>query len=381
MKQRLDIWISTPQRIESDSLMGEVDFATDQSVRPVLVDRVTSRQQIDGAMFIAATNENHRPAQRSSGIPNEILGDSAPCGTVVAAMRGLGTMGFDVGCRDATQGGDSRAVMALPHFALPQAIESFDGILQTRLARWRKNRNDAERKTQSGDATHGVWMLMGPLEHVVVIKLSIVGEPVRAPASQQRLYGAGRSAVPHDPGIGQCAMQADAGQQADQWTVGDLQILNKVEAIELRFAASQSGQVPPLGWRGSASTAHGIEGAAPFQHAVDRSARNRYGLFDGRQRIDDRLRAVLSQHAVLAQVNARSKNLRFLARRGPIPRSSRLAIGEVDTRQRLASRMLDPVTHGTDTHRKMPCDGTHGFTMTHRSDHCQPASRLGAFLP
>ena len=139
MKQRLHLWIATTQSIESNSVMGEVDFATDQSVRPVLVDGVTSRQQIDGALFITATNEDHRPAQRSRGIPSEILGDSAPCRTVVAAMRGLDAMGFDVGCRDATQGGDSRAMVALPNLALPQAIEPFDGILQAWLAGRRKD--------------------------------------------------------------------------------------------------------------------------------------------------------------------------------------------------------------------------------------------------
>ena len=176
-------------------------------------------------------------------------------------------------------------------------------------------------------------------------------------------------------------MQADAGQQADQRTVCDLQVLNEVEAVELCFATRQLGQVPPLGRRGSTLTTHGIQSTAPLQHAIDRGARNRYGLFDGRQRISDSLCAVLSQHAVIAQVDARSKNLRFLARRRPIPRSSGLAIGEVDTRQRLAARMLDPVAHGTDAHRKMPSNSAHGFTMTYRSDHRQAASRLGAFLP
>ena len=244
-----------------------------------------------------------------------------------------------------------------------------------------KTRNDAQYQAQTGNAAHGVWMVMRALEHVVVVKLGVVGEPFRSPASQQRLYGSGRSAVPHDPGIGQRAMQADAGEQADQWTIGDLQVLNKVEAVELRFAASQSGQVPPLGRRGSALTTHGVEGTAPLQHAVDRSARNRYGLFDDRQRIGDRLCAVLSQHAVLAQVDARSKNLRFLARRRPIPRSSGLAIGEVDARQLLAPSVLHPVTNSANTHRKMPCDCAHGFTITHRSNHRQSPRCLGAFLP
>jgi hypothetical protein len=106
-----------------------------------------------------------------------------------------------------------------------------------------------------------------------------------------------------------------------------------------------------------------------------------YGLFDGRQRIGDRLPAVLSQHAVLAQVRTRSKNLRFLARRRPIPRSSRLAIAEIDPRKGLASRMLNPLAHCTGAHRKTPRNRAHGFTAAYCSYHRQPTRDLGAFLP
>jgi len=114
--------------------MSEVDVATHQSMRPVLFDGKGSSEQIDTTLFITATNEDHRPPQRSGGIPGETIGNSTPCRAKITAMCGLGAMGLDVGCRNATQGGDSRAVMTLPNFALPQAIEPFDGILQTRLA-------------------------------------------------------------------------------------------------------------------------------------------------------------------------------------------------------------------------------------------------------
>ena len=134
--------------------------------------------------------------------------------------------------------------MTLPNFALPQAIEPFDGILQTRLARRRKHWDDAQRQTQAGDATHRVGIVVCPLEHIIVVKLGVVGEPVGSPAPQQRLYGGSRSALPHDPGIGQRAMQADTGQQADQRTVGNLQVLNEVEAVEFCFA---TGRVPGSG--------------------------------------------------------------------------------------------------------------------------------------
>lgn len=121
------------------------------------------------------------------------------------------------------------------------------------------------------------------------------------------------------------------------------QVLDEVEAVEFGFATCQLGQIPPLWGCRSTLATHGIERTAPLQHAIDRGTRNDYGLFDGRQRIGDRLPAELSQHAVLAQVRTRSKNLRFLARRRPIPRSSRLTIAEIDPRKGLASRMLNPV--------------------------------------
>jgi hypothetical protein len=52
MKQRLDLWIATTQGIESNALMGEVDIATHQSVRPVVVAEVRSSEQIDSTMFM-----------------------------------------------------------------------------------------------------------------------------------------------------------------------------------------------------------------------------------------------------------------------------------------------------------------------------------------
>jgi len=381
MQERLVIWNATPQGIESDPLMGEVDLASHQSVRPVLVDGIISRQQIDGAMFITATNEDHRSAQRSSGIPGEVLGNLTPCRAKITTVCGLGAMSLDVDCRDATQVSDSRAVMTLPNFALPQAIESFDGILQAWLARRRKDRNDLQCHTQAADATHGIGMVMRPLEHIIVVKLGVVREAVRSPAPKQSLYGTGRSALPHDPGIGQRAMQADAGQQADQRTAGDLQVLDEIEAVELGCATCQLGQIPPLWGCRSTLATHGIQRTAPLQHAIDRGTRNDYGLFDGRQRIGDRLPAVLSQDALLAQVRTCSKNLRLPARRRPIPRSSRLAIAEVDPRKGLASRMLNPVADCTDAHRKAPCNRTHGFTAAYCSYHRQPTRHLGAFLP
>src|SRR5438132_4106738 len=215
MKQRLELWIATTQGIKANSLLREVDVATDQSVRPVLVNGVTAAEKIDSTVLIAAPNEDQRPAQWISGIPGEVCGDSASCRTQFTTMCCFDAMGFYVVCRDATQGGDTRAVVTLPNLALPQAIETFDGILQAWLPGRRKDRNDAQRQTQAGDAAHGVGIVMRPLEHIVVVKLGVVGEPVQSPARQQRPYGAGRSALQHEPGVGQCAIQAVACPEAE----------------------------------------------------------------------------------------------------------------------------------------------------------------------
>ena len=362
--------------------MGEIDFATYQTVKPVLVDRISAAEQVDDTAVVAATDKDHPATQSGGGVPREAFRKGLPYRAVVAARRRLGAMGCDVSCRNATQGSDIRAVMTLPNLALPQAIESFNGVLQAGLARWRENGNDAQRQAQAADATHRVGQVMRTLEHIVVVKLSIVGQPLRPPSRQQRFYGAGRSALRHDPGISQCAMQADARQQADQRTVGNLQVLNEVEAVELCFTTGQPGQVPTFRWRGSALATHSIEGAAPLQHAVDGGTRNNDGMsIDRRQRLRDRIRAVLSQHAVFAQVSTRLQNLRFPARRRPIPGPAWLAISKVDPRQGLASRMFHPMAHGTDAHRKTPGHCAHRLTVADRSHHRHPTHNLGAFLP
>src|SRR6202521_670989 len=152
MKQWLVVGIAPSQGIELNSPMGEIDFATDQTVRPVLVYRVSAAEQVDATAFVAAADKNHHAMQRRGGIPSKAFRKGPPRRTVVTTRRGLGPVGSDVGRRGAPQGRDSGAVMALPNLALPQAIESFDGVLQTRLPRGRQDPNDAQRHTPAAGA-------------------------------------------------------------------------------------------------------------------------------------------------------------------------------------------------------------------------------------
>src|SRR5438552_13545484 len=69
MQQRLDLGIATTQGIKANALMREVDVATDQSVRPVLVDGITAAENIDSTTLIAAPTEDQRPRNGAVASP------------------------------------------------------------------------------------------------------------------------------------------------------------------------------------------------------------------------------------------------------------------------------------------------------------------------
>ena len=134
MEQRLVIGFTPTQSVETDTTIGKADLATHQSMRPVLGDRVGPAEKVDGTVLIAAPDEDDRPFQRRVQIERETLRKRASRVSAVTAVRGFVSVGRDIGRRYALKRGDMAAVMPLPDLALPQGIEAFDGVLQSRLA-------------------------------------------------------------------------------------------------------------------------------------------------------------------------------------------------------------------------------------------------------
>ncbi len=108
--------------------------------------RVGPAEKVDGAVLIAPTDEDHQRFQRRVQIERETLWKRASRESAVTAVRCFASVCCDVSRRYAHERCDIAAVMTLPDLALPQGIETFDGVLQSRLARWRKHRYDPSAK-------------------------------------------------------------------------------------------------------------------------------------------------------------------------------------------------------------------------------------------
>src|ERR1035437_3552238 len=272
-QQRMVVWVTPAQHVETDALMSEVHFASHESMWPIAIDKEGSAEEIDVAFFTAAAQEDHGAFERGAEVELEAFGEAAPLGCEFSPGGGLGAIGCDITGGDARHGFDIGEVVALPDLALPQPIEAFDGILEARLARWGEDRDHSERQTQPADTSDGVGRSVCSLEYCSVVKLGISRQPVTAPALNQGLQR-GPSAGPlHDPGIGQCAVQAGAGEYIDKGAVGDLQILDEIEAVELGSPTGQVGQIPALGRCRPALSVPTIKRAATRKHTVNGYAR------------------------------------------------------------------------------------------------------------
>ena len=73
-QQRMDVWVTSAQRVETDALMSEVRFAAHESMRPMWIDREGSAEQIDVAVLTAAAQEDHGAFERGTEVELEAFG-------------------------------------------------------------------------------------------------------------------------------------------------------------------------------------------------------------------------------------------------------------------------------------------------------------------
>ena len=79
--------------METDVLMGKVDFTTDQAMQPILGDAKVVAEQIDIAVFGAAADEDHGADQWGTQVESEARREAAPLRSRFATNSGFGAMG------------------------------------------------------------------------------------------------------------------------------------------------------------------------------------------------------------------------------------------------------------------------------------------------
>ena len=380
-QQRVVAWITSAQRVETDALMSEVHFAAHESMWPMWIDREGSAQQIGVAGCTAATQEDHGAVERGPKVEHETFGEAAPVGCKFPSGGSLGAIGCDIKGGDTRQGLDIGETVALPDLALPQRIEAFDGILEARLARWGEDRDHSERQTQPADTSDGVGELVRSLEDRVVVKLRISGQPVTAPALKQRLQRDACAGVLHDPGLGQCAVQAGAGEHIDKGASGNLQILDEIEGVQFGSPTGQIGQIPALGRRRPALSVYAIKCAATRKHTVDRHARGnrlkRLFVFQGQA---DGVGPVLAQHAFFTQYISNTQNASFHVARCAIPGPTGLATFELHPVDALAPCTRNPVGRRAHAHTELPRSRSQASPRANRLNQLTAAALKQTFL-
>ena len=64
---------------------------------------------------------------------------------------------------------------SVPDLFLPSAVETFDSRLESGLARGNEHRDNPQTQTKADYTSDAVWMVVGSLKYVGIIKLCITG--------------------------------------------------------------------------------------------------------------------------------------------------------------------------------------------------------------
>ena len=173
-------------------------------------------------------------------------------------------------------------------------------------------------------------------------------------------------------------MQALARQHAHQRPAGDLQVLDKVEAVHLCPACRHLGQIPALGRRRTTHASMRIGRPMALQNTVDRGSR--YARTVLLQRALDGIRPILAQHALLAQMGSRLQNVPLHGSFSTIPSATGLMIGKRDPIQPLASTAVYPERHGAHINPELSRHRSQRVPGSHSPNHLTTLAFNGAFF-
>lgn len=277
MQQRLVLRFATPQALEANRALGEIDLGAHEAMGPQRIDQVTPSQQFGLALLVGAAQEDHHPLQRPLQIEFPVRGEGRPRRGAVAPRRQALAHRSDEAVGMARQRLEMVVLETLPNLGLPAAVVVLDGRLETSLSGRREDRDDAPLQAQAEDAAERVGPLMGPLEDGVVVELGIAGQALLPPVGDQRGDRGFRCPRRADPTAAEAPVKAHGVEHHDVGATADNQALHEVEAVQFGLGARHGRQIPALGRRGPPDTSPAIEHATALENAPD-GANRRQGL-------------------------------------------------------------------------------------------------------
>ena len=332
-------------------------------------------------MLTGPAQEDDLPMQRRLQVELPAPGKWRPGrGVLASRSRPLAACG-DVPRRARRQLGERGRGKAGPHLRLPAAVEVFQRILESGLARRRKHRHNSKAQTQPHDPANGIDVLVRPLNPIIVIELGVAWQATPRPSGRSAPR---RSAVP--------SREAPARQPRDPHATTCLSALrlrsrpataalHDIEAIELGVGRDNVRQVPTARRCRTALVTTIVERPVPVKNPPDGAHAGRTWRTAIDQRPMNHRRTGLTEGALLFQFAAYLQDQGLgLGIRAVDRASDRRAVSPIDTVQPLPGCAGDPTLHGVQAHLQSPCDGAQRGTPPDHRDHVSPLLLKRSFL-
>jgi hypothetical protein len=365
---------TAPKAVKADLFSGEIDFGTNEAMRPQRINGVAMTQQFDFAAIVGATQENDRSVETELQMERPVFREVSTLRSGVEAGRRATASGIDEPCGAIRQIQEMFVVKSSPDFVLPATVVVLDRRLKTGLS-WRsEDGGHAQLKAQPNNASKGIRPPMSALEDRIIVELCVIGKPLFTPVCHQHFHREFGGPGGFDLADAKAAMQADAIQDHDVDPPANDQTFDKVEAIELGLVGGDGWQVPAFGRRGATDSLTSIQCTPTEQDSSDGANRGDMLRATFLQGTMDGGCPKFSEVAGLLELFPQPQDPALHGESGGTSRSSSTArrIAPIHAIQTLAACAPNPILNRRQTHTKFPLNVPQRPASPNRGDHLPP---------
>ena len=288
---------SSSQRIETNEARVQVDFSSDQTMRPVFIHRKAVPQKANLSLLVSPAQENNVAARARLEVQLPAIGKRLSCWSLLDASSESVAIGSHVPSRLCLYRRQRVIMEALPDFSLPAGIVTFDCRLKAGFLDRGEHGDNFQAQTKSHDTADRVPKLMSPLETGVVIKLSVSRKPKDAPMLGEGFYSTSGRNGGIRPRGDQSTVERDSIKDFDVNAAFNHQALDNVEAVEFTSPLCHFRQIPAGRWWPMTKTTATIQSSPTFQNAANGANGGNTDNTPVEQLPTDRQSAILAQGA------------------------------------------------------------------------------------
>ena len=257
-----------------------------------------------------------------------------------------------------------------------------DRVLQAEFPRRDKDGRDPELEALADHAAEDIGVLMGALEAGVVVELGVGGAAEGLPMGSQAGENPVGGGVPERPRGRQAPVERDAGEDIDERSGRQFEVLDHVKELDLGSVRGDVGEIPAgWGW-GPADPLAAVDAPVAHQDAADGA--DRWDGPEGRvlERGMNGRRAAFAQNTLVAQGITEPQDAAFDG--GGRAVGSHSAAGPlgapIDLVQPVAGGPLNPDVDRADADVEAASYRAQYRPPSHRGDHRAPPSFQRAVL-